>query len=130
MILRISILVLVVGVGVCAQTPPAKTTDDTTGTISGRVVNDSGQPLAGASLFVRPVNPLATPRNTTTDADGTFRLSGLEPALYTIIATAPAYATDATNSPTYYRLGDSVNLELVRGGVITGTVTNSAGDPV
>ena len=129
---RFVILLMVVvamGTGVRAQTPPAKS-DDTTGTISGRVVNDNGQPLAGASLFVRAMNSFSTPRNTTTDADGNFRLTGLEPALYTIIASAPAYATDNTAPATYYRLGDSVNLEMVRGGVITGTVTNSAGDPV
>jgi len=130
-IFNLLLVVVAMGVGVCAQTPPAKTGEETTGTISGRVVNDSGQPLAGASLFVRPVNPLATPRNTTTDADGNFRLNGLEPSLYTIIASAPAYATDTGGAqPTYYRLGETVNLELVRGGVVTGTVTNSAGDPV
>src|SRR5690349_995686 len=32
--------------------------------------------------------------------------------------------------PTYYRIGDTVNLELIRGGAITGTVTNSLGEPV
>jgi hypothetical protein len=128
--LLILLLVVVLAVGVRAQTP-AKTTDDTTGTISGRVVNDSGQPLAGALLFARPMNSLATPRSTTSDADGNFRLIGLEPALYTINATAPAYATDNTAAlTTYYRLGDSINLEMVRGGVITGTVTNNTGDPV
>ena len=127
MILRfLTLLVIAVAcVGVRAQ----KTTDDT-GTISGRVVNESGQPLAGAALFVRSMNSLSTTRNTTTDADGNFRLNGLEPALYTINAIAPAYATDNTAPPTYYRIGDTVNLELVRGGVVTGTVTNSAGDPV
>src|ERR1043165_1642007 len=99
--LLILLLVVVLAVGVRAQTP-AKTTDDTTGTISGRVVNDSGQPLAGALLFARPMNSLATPRSTTSDADGNFRLIGLEPALYTINATAPAYATDNTVALTTY----------------------------
>jgi len=127
-------VVMLAGVVVRAQvqSPPAKVasdTSDTTGTISGSVVNDSGQPLAGASLFVRAMNSFNAPRNTTTDADGNFRLNGLERALYTITATAPAYATDTTNA-TYYRVGDSVRLELIRGGVITGTVTNSAGEPV
>lgn len=118
--------------GVCGQSqaPPAKTTGATTGTISGRVVSDSGQPLADASLFVRPMNPFISPRTTSTDADGNFRLSGLESGLYSITANAPAYATDPTVTPTYYRLGDSVDLELIRGGVITGTVLNTAGEPV
>ena len=124
-------VILILGAAVHAQVqpPPPKVAADTTGTISGQVVNDSGQPLAGASLFVRALNSAGVPRNTTTDADGNFLLSGLEPAIYTITATAPAYASDSTNT-TYYRIGDSVRLELIRGGVITGTVTNSAGEPV
>src|SRR5690242_15042230 len=108
---------------VCAQAQPA-------GTISGQVVSDSGQPLAGASLFVRAINSPIAPRSTTTDAEGNFRLDGLDPALYSITASAPAYAFDTTATATYYRIGDAVRLELVRGGVITGTVTNNAGEPV
>ena len=102
---------------------------DTTGTISGQVVSDSGQPLGGASLFVRAVNSNGAPRNTLADAEGNFRLTGLEPALYAISAAAPTYASEPVPA-TYYRPGDSVRLELVRGGVITGTVTNSAGEAV
>ena len=131
---RLLILVVIVAASVAVraqlQTPsPSKVAADTTGTISGQVVSDSGEPLAGASLFVRAMNSASIPRNTTTDADGNFRLNGLEPALYTIIASSPTYVTDNV-SGTYYRIGDSVRLELVRGGVITGTVTNSSGDPV
>ena len=33
-------------------------------------------------------------RRTTTDLEGTFRLNGLDPGLYTIIANAPAYTTE------------------------------------
>jgi hypothetical protein len=127
MIQRFSILlVVVVALGIAAQ---GQSSADNSGTISGRVVNDSGQPLGGASLFVRAVNPNSAPRNIITDAEGNFRLTGLDPALYTISANAPAYASESVPT-TYYRLGDSVRLELVRGGVITGTVTNSAGEAV
>ena len=110
----------------------ANAQEATTGTISGRVVNESGQPLAGASLFVRTVNSGLTARATATDAEGNFRVNGLEPGLYIISAGAPAYTTasDPTTPPTYYRIGDSVRLELVRGGVITGAVTNASGEPV
>ena len=121
------VIVVALGIGVYAQVPPAS---NASGTISGQVVNDSGQPLAGASLFVRAMNATIAPRSTTTDAEGNFRLDGLDPALYSITASAPAYATDTAATATYYRIGDSVRLELVRGGVITGTVTNSAGEPV
>lgn len=131
--LKFSILLMVVmalGITVHAQVSPAGVGDDTTGTISGQVVDDSGRPVAGASLFVRGMNSAGPPRSTTTDAEGNFRLNGLDTALYVITATAPAYATDTAAIATYYRIGDSVRLELVRGGVITGTVMNSAGEPV
>lgn len=118
-----------------AQVPsasPKKPDEPVTGVISGKVVNESGQPLAGASLFIRPVNAPGNARTATSDIEGNFRVSGLEPLLYTVTGNAPAYTTVPNDSgvPTYYRIGDTVNLELIRGGAITGTVTNSLGEPV
>ena len=118
-----------------AQVPsasPKKPDEPETGVISGRVVNESGQPLAGASLFIRPVNSLGTLRSATTDVEGNFRVNGLEPLLYIVNGSAPAYTSvpNDTGVPTYYRIGDTVNLEMIRGGAITGTVTNSLGEPV
>ena len=75
--------------------------------------------------------PLTMGRTTITDADGNFRVSGLEAGLYTVFAVAAgihdSFRRIPNAQPTYYRIGDSVRLELVRGGVITGTVTNGAG---
>jgi hypothetical protein len=68
-----------------------------------------------------------------TDAEGNFRINGLGPALYFVSAYYPAYVTqpaDALWPFNYYRIGDTVRLELMRGGVITGTVVNATGDPV
>ena len=61
----------------------------TTGTITGRVVNESGQPLSNASVFIRGSQPLLQPRTTTTDSEGNFQVAGLEPVLYGISASAP-----------------------------------------
>jgi hypothetical protein len=88
--------------------------------------------MAGASLFVRPINSPGNTRTTTSDVDGNFRFNGLEPALYTINGNAPAYTTIPGDpfAPVYYRIGDTVRVEMIRGGAITGTVTNAAGEPV
>ena len=144
-------LIVVVACGVCAfaQTPaarpmptpvaspttvPAATPDDSTvGNISGSIVNEGGQPLAGVQVLVRARNSGMMPRSSTTDAEGNFHFNGLLPALYFVTASAPAYVTPEENSniPSRdYRIGDTARIELVRGGVITGTVTNAAGEPL
>lgn len=116
------------------QSPtPERSDEATTGTINGRVVNESGQPLTGAAVSVRAVSLSNTGRTTATDNEGNFHVSGLEPALYTVSASLAAYVpapADTSSPTTYFRIGDSVRLELVRGGVVTGTVTNAAGEPI
>jgi hypothetical protein len=114
-------------------TPTPKRTDEpVTGAIDGKVVNENGQPMAGAAVFLRAANVPGNARTATTDVDGNFRVSGLEPALYLVSGNAPAYTSVPADpaAPTYYRIGDSVRIDLIRGGVITGTVTNAVGEPV
>ena len=130
-----SILIISLCVVLFAQQPsatPRRSDEPVTGVIDGKVVNESGQPLAGASLFVRAVNSSGSGRTTTSDIEGNFRVSGLEPALYVVTGTAPAYtiAQMDPTAPTYHRIGDTVRVEMIRGGAITGTVTNAVGEPV
>jgi hypothetical protein len=132
MIQRLLIVSLCFALIVQAQTPAPKSAEEPTrGTITGKVVNESGQPMAGASAFVRAMGS-GSGRTMTTDAEGQFQANNLEPGLYTVGANAPAYTSAPydPNSPALYRIGDTVNLQLVRGGVITGTVTNALGEPV
>ena len=134
--MRLFLVLIALCVAVQGQEPsvaPKSTDEPATGSITGRVVNESGQPVAGASAIVRRTNSAVTGRTTTTDAEGNFRVNNLERGLYIITATAAAHVSpppDPGNPPAYYRIGDSVNLRLVRGGVITGTVMNSTGEPV
>jgi hypothetical protein len=131
------ILLIVLSSVVAAQSQSDESPADANraGTISGRVVNDSGQPLANAVVTVRAFFGSGGPsRSTTTDSEGSFQVSGLDPVAYVVSASLPAYVTaprDPDSNPiAYFHLGDSVRLELIKGGVITGTVTRSAGDPV
>jgi len=113
--------------------PATAQEEATTGAINGRVVNERGEALPGANVMVRPVGTFNQGRSTTTDAEGNFRFEGLEPALYLLSGYAPAYilrSTEADGAGPYHRIGDSVRLEFIKGGVITGTVTNAAGEPV
>jgi protocatechuate 3,4-dioxygenase beta subunit len=109
--------------------------------IKGRVTGADGQPMANIPVFVFPVGRAAAARRpgagpatqTITDDDGNFEFTGLTPASYAISASAPGYVTpppDDEDSAGVYRLGDFASVTLVKGGVITGKVTNAAGEPL
>ena len=73
-------LILLFAFCVCAQTgqPAAAKVDTKTGVITGRVVNENGEPHVNASVWVRPDTPEGLPvTQTTTNRDGVFKLSGL-----------------------------------------------------
>jgi protocatechuate 3,4-dioxygenase beta subunit len=100
--------------------------------ITGRVMSDSGQPIAGASVTAATGNQIG--QRTLTDGEGNFKLQGLDPGLYRLSAGAPGYAimnsvTDP-NAATFYRPGDSASLTLIKGGVIAGFITNINNEPV
>ena len=104
-----------------------------TGTITGRVTGEQGQPLPGAAISIQAIKFSLQQRNATSDNDGNFQFTNLDQGLYKIFAYAPAYTLPPREPDTpvpYYRIGDNVRLELVRGGIITGTVTNAAGEPI
>ncbi|HCX30533.1 MAG TPA: hypothetical protein DHU55_12320 [Blastocatellia bacterium] len=132
--LLLLILIVASSVNVNAQSPRDETqTPATAGTITGRVVTESGQPLPYATVYLRGSMPLFQPRITATDSEGNFQAAGLEPLLYGVSAMVPAYVSpprDPDTPPTYYRIGDSVTLTLVKGGVISGTVVSTSGEPV
>jgi hypothetical protein len=135
----IGVLVLVVSAAICAlgqtlQPPPKTETSDVTGAITGKVISDNGQPLQGALVQVRAVNGTGAGQMTFTNREGEFRVDGLDRASYVVSAMMPTYTPQprdpsTTQQPSYH-IGDSVTLTMIKGGVVTGTVTNALGDPV
>lgn len=102
--------------------------------ITGRVVDERNQPLANANVYLFAVGAPGSEQSVFTDRQGAFQFKGLDRSAYRVSVSAPSYIyppRDPANSqlPTY-RPGDSVTLTLMKGGVVTGTVTNSAGEPV
>ena len=119
------------------QPPGAKEKSDAPGmgTITGRVVNESGQPVPNAVVYVQVPRPgVSSPFITGTDREGAFRVNNLEQAAYYVSAIAPAFIAlphDISKGPVpTYRPGDSVTLTLMKGGAVTGSVLNAAGEPV
>ncbi|MDX6695079.1 MAG: hypothetical protein QOF02_2682 [Blastocatellia bacterium] len=105
-----------------------------TGSIMGRVLTDDGRPLANAAVIVYAVGANAPPTGDTTDADGKFQVKALRPAAYLVQANAPGYVSADAGAeavvPRLYRVGESVNLTMIKGGVITGMVTNAEGEAI
>jgi carboxypeptidase family protein len=100
--------------------------------ITGRLIDESGQPIPNAGVFVTKVGPVTGPRRSLgTDDDGRFRADDLAPGAYSVSAYVPGYvSTTEAAEREYYRPGEVVNLRMMKGGIITGTVTNSSGEPV
>lgn len=124
--------------GTATTTPgqkPEKAPPSTTGTIKGRLGADDGQPLTNANVMVQSLTTTPTVKPAPVDSDGRFAFDELPAAAYLIIATAPGYidaATafgDATQWPRHL-IGSDVRITMIRGGVITGQVTNAKGEPV
>ena len=132
----LAVVLLSLSLPTTAQQKPAAANSDNaavTGAISGRVVNDSGQPLPGAVVRVYAANSVAQARVAAADNEGNFYITGLDPAPYLVYATLPAYVPvprEIDVATSYYRIGDSVRMELTKGGVVTGTVTTATGEPV
>src|SRR4051812_14111160 len=93
------------------------------GKITGRVMDQSGQPVANAGVNIRGYGN-AQSQNVKTDNEGKFEAGDLPPMAYLISARSPAYVSKPrdpdVNPFGYYHVGDVVRLELVKGGVITG----------
>jgi hypothetical protein len=109
--------------------PGAQQSDQRGASITGRVVNDSGQPIPNAPVYVSGLGRPPERRATNTDENGQFRVDNLPRQPYSVSAQVRGYVRDTYES-TFHKPGDSVSLVLKKGGVITGTVTNSAGEPV
>ncbi|MBS1786654.1 MAG: carboxypeptidase regulatory-like domain-containing protein [Acidobacteria bacterium] len=139
------VLIFSATINVVAQTarnnPPK-----TPGSISGRITvgND---PATGVEVILKqsgnsPIPDLlqSGPSATaTTDSSGWYRLSGVAPGSYRIVAYAPAYVIEGESNP--FQPGKTVNLaeaenietvdfSLTRGGVLTGKVTDPDDRPV
>src|ERR1700752_906217 len=101
----ISVLALLVLCVVVLAQEPKTSEPPTTGAIGGKVVNESGQPLAGVTVYIRLINGISN-RSTTTDMNGNFRVNSLEAGLYSVAANSPVYASPPSDSeaPNYYRI--------------------------
>ena len=99
---------------------------------------DDGRGLAGIGVYLSASGADRTrsvSRQTTTNEDGHFEFTNLADRNYFVSATSQkgyVMKPPAQGEPGRGRLrpGDSVTITMLRGGVITGRVTNSNGEPL
>lgn len=138
LLLTSTLLVLVLSpLGGSAQTPGKAPTASISGriTIGGKGV---GGITVAATTSSSPLDN-RTVAKTTTDDDGKYQLTGLAAGQFTIMALAKAFVVGTTGA--YKQPGQSITVgegetiakidfALVRGGVITGRITDTDGRPV
>src|SRR5262245_24379944 len=102
------------------------------GAITGRVIGADGQPMTDAEVFADRIGERPGQGHfAATDGEGNFKLSGLSPAAYVLFARAPGYVEAAgPREKSVHRRGESVTINMVKGGVITGRVTDETGEPI
>ena len=111
------------------ENPPAP------GSIKGRVVADDGRPVVNATLMAQAINGPPSVRPAQVDSEGKFSFDDLPSAAYIIFAVAPGYIDETTstgdpNDWPRHLIGTQLKIKMIKGGVITGKVTNSKGDPI
>jgi hypothetical protein len=113
-----------------------------TGIITGRVVTEDGSELPGVTVTLTPVAAdrraisRGSQNQTSTDEDGNFKFTGLAPYVYSVSASSvkgyvssPVPVSERQDSG-YHRIGANVTITMIKGGAITGRVTNALGEPV
>jgi hypothetical protein len=91
--------------------------------------------LNRAAIDPRPTTGVSQIR-TATDEDGNFKFTGLAPRVYSVVAVATkGYVqrrVPISERPDggYHRVGANVTITMVKGGAITGRVTNAMGEPL
>src|SRR5215813_6582880 len=113
-----------------------------TGEITGRVVTEDGVGISNVTVYLNPL--VADRRSTTigsqnrvaTDEDGNFKFTGLAPRVYSVVAfSTKGYVQRPVpigerQDGGYHRVGANVTVTMIKGGAITGRVTNAMGEPV
>lgn len=137
-----SLLFILAALSLCrvfcfAQTPAR----DSSASISGRVT--VGDKAAAGITVVATMSSsffdIKTVAKTTTDEDGNYKLSGLAAGRFTILPLAKSYIVASGGA--FKEPGQAVNVAegetiskidfaLVRGGVVTGRITDAEGHPL
>src|SRR5687768_16552304 len=112
-------LILLTALIATAQTQQPVTGSSKSGSITGKVVNERGEPQPNAKVSVSPIGAPRPSVAAVTDRNGTFTMDGLESVPYHINVSMPAYISQPSETEErrekQYQVGDSVNFVLIKG---------------
>ncbi len=119
-----------------SQTPSAK--NEPNSSVTGKVTI-KGKPAPGILVGAQTMGPNQSPRayKATTNQDGVYRINNVANGTYRVAPAAPALVLSDLANPEGQTVvvanddaAENVNFDLVRGGVITGKVTDVDGRPL
>jgi len=119
-----------------SQTPASK--NEANASVSGKVTIN-GKPAAGVVVGMHHARPERTSPiyRTTTNEDGIYRINNIASGNYQVAPVVPGMLVSDADNPNGPNLiisaGDnveSIDFNLIRGGVITGKITDSDGRPL
>ncbi|HEU4765805.1 MAG TPA: carboxypeptidase-like regulatory domain-containing protein [Pyrinomonadaceae bacterium] len=129
-----------VSISVRAQAPTKATPKAPKGTVSGRVTIKD-KPVPGVAVGLRKAGSgFQEPfLKATTDQNGVYRITHIAAGTYDVAPSVPAFVVSDLNSNNQRGKNvivgededvEDINFSLVRGGVITGKITDAEGRPV
>ncbi len=95
-------------------------------TISGRIIDEAGRPIAGARVRTKFANNI---REAQTDPEGQYRIEGCEPRAARVVASAPGRATDMKEVTVEPKMGP-VDFRMKPGGTVRVRVVDQQERPV
>ena len=106
--------------------------------ISGEIVDESERPVEKAIVRIQS---LSNTRETSTDSNGRYEITGIRPNVYSAMARKPGYVTRLFGQLRPFEPGASLDLRngadnqhvdfaMDHGGEIVGTVTDESGQPL
>ncbi|HJQ22532.1 MAG TPA: carboxypeptidase regulatory-like domain-containing protein [Blastocatellia bacterium] len=145
--LLLIVLFITLAISAAAQSKPASAEGmpraPRSRTITGRIIDQNNAPLEDATVVALPAGLTGMQQNamtaakirpTSTDEQGRFTLDNLPSGSYILYADLAGYIAlpddNEGREQKYYRPGDTASIRMVKGGVITGTVTTMTGEPV
>ena len=131
-------VMILLSVSSAAQTADSSKSSKLAGSISGKVTI-KGKGISGITVGLRRsemFNPSELAQRAVTDQDGNYKITNIAAGSYQLVPSSPAYVLTDTNTRARSIIVsegenvENINFSLLRGGVITGRITDADSRPV